>query len=324
MADSKPGWSPRSADGIDYYEFTPGPNLRLYFLTRRGGTSSGRYESLNLSLAVGDRQDRVEENYRRVRRLLRVPTIITLKQVHSNVVLPIAYDRIPPDLLEGDAAFTSHPDIGLGIKVADCLPVYVYDINHRCIGIAHCGWRGTAARIAEKLARNMSRRFSLPLTDLTFSLGPCICPVCYPVGENVREVFVKDFPAADKFLTPVRAGRKRQQYRMDIRAANRWLLSEMGLNEAPSLEMCTKENAGRFFSARQSRTTGRNLALIALKLRTETSRGSISPALHRNSKRAAGSDDGQCLGESGKNRTTSDSEQTPGWLPPSGGYLPSS
>ena len=265
MSAVLPDWQLKSQDGIEHYEYSPDPKLLMAFLARRGGVSRGDYESLNLSYDVGDKVYHVDENYAKVRQALRLPTILTVKQSHSDTVLPIAYERTPPELLEGDACFTDRPDLGLGLKVADCLPVYIYAADLRCVGIAHCGWRGTAARIAEKTARQMSRRFAVPLPDLRFSLGPCICPNCYHVGDDVRVRFGKSFPVTDKFFAPAPPNRGHVKYSLDIRAANRWLLKEMGLTEARSLGICTSETESLFYSARRGKTTGRNLAVIALR-----------------------------------------------------------
>jgi hypothetical protein len=261
----KPDWQLKSLGGVDCYEYSPGPKLLLAFFTRRGGVSREEYESLNLSFEVGDKAYHVDENYTRARRAIGLPVILTVKQKHSDTVRPIAYERTPPELLEGDACFTDRAGLGLGMKVADCLPVYIYAADSTCIGIAHCGWRGTAARIAEKTARQMSRRFAIPLPDLRFTLGPCICPNCYQVGEDVRDRFSETFPAADKFFVPVTTAGGRARHSLDIRGANRWLLKEMGLTETRSLELCTRENEALFYSARRGKTTGRNLAVIALR-----------------------------------------------------------
>jgi YfiH family protein len=255
-------WQLNSSDGVEYFAYSPSPRLLLAFFTRRGGVSRGDYESLNTSFEVGDDNRNVEENLARARRALRLPAILPVKQTHSDTVLPIADERTQPETLEGDACFTDRAGLGLGLKVADCLPVYIYASDSSCIGIAHCGWRGTAARLVEKTARQMSRRFSVPLSDLRFALGPCICPNCYEVGDDVRQEFSKSFPSPN---TPAAPERGSMKYNLDIRAANRWLLSEMGLAETRSLELCTRENEGLFYSARRSKTTGRNLAVIALR-----------------------------------------------------------
>ena len=270
-------WQLSSSDGVEYFAYSPSPRLLLAFFTRRGGVSRGDYESLNTSFQDGDDNRNVEENLARVRRALRLPAILTVKQTHSDTVLPIARERTPSETLEGDACFTDRAGLGLGLKVADCLPVYIYAEDSSCIGIAHCGWRGTVARLAEKTARQMSRRFSVPLTDLHFALGPCICANCYEVGDDVRQEFSKSFPSSNTPAAPERKGtvpaeglspesdRGPTKYNLDIRAANRWPLKELGLTEVRGLELCTRENEGLFYSARRSKTTGRNLAVIALR-----------------------------------------------------------
>jgi hypothetical protein len=269
-------WQLESSDGVEYFAYSPGPRLLLAFFTRRGGVSRGDYESLNTSFEAGDDGRNVAENLARARRALRLPAILTVKQTHSDTVLPIADGRTPSETLEGDACFTDRAGLGLGLKVADCLPVYIYADDSSYIGIAHCGWRGTAARLAEKTARQMSRHFSVPLPDLRFALGPCICSNCYEVGDDVRQEFSKGFPLPDKFFSPVEPDRAETlpagglspaspKYHLDIRAANRWLLDEVGLLETNSIERCTSEDEKFFYSARRDKTTGRNLAVIALR-----------------------------------------------------------
>jgi len=256
---SNPVWQLKETGGVEYYELTPEPGLVLAFFGRRGGVSKKPYDSLNLSSRVGDDEEHVKENRLRVRRALRLLAVFILRQTHSDAVVRAADARIPAETVEGDASYTHLPGLGLGVTVADCLPVYVYARDLRCVGIAHCGWRGTVSRIAENLARSMSRRFSVRLPDLTFALGPCICPSCYEVGEDVRRQFAAGFPGHETFF-PVKGA---SQPRLDLRAANRWLLRDLGLAEAPSLDLCTKENVGICYSARRDSPTGRNLALIA-------------------------------------------------------------
>jgi len=262
-------WQLKSTDGPEYFEYSPNPKLVLAFFTRRGGVSRGPFESLNTSFEVGDEDRCVEENLARTRQALQLPAVQTIRQTHSDIVLPIAGGPVLAETLTGDAFITDQVGMGLGIKVADCLPVYIYAEDSSCIGIAHCGWRGTAARLAEKTARGLSRHFSVPLSDLRFALGPCICPNCYEVGDDVREKFGESFPVPDDFFSPAVALRSSAsgvaKYRLDLRAANRWLLMELGLLETQSIALCTYEEDRLFYSARRDRTTGRNLAVIALR-----------------------------------------------------------
>jgi YfiH family protein len=245
--------------GICWYELQLA-SVRLIFTTRINGASSPPFAGLNLSYDVGDNPDCVKENWNRLNAVLGHP-VITLKQVHSTTVVPILSGVAPAGPPEGDACFTDRHGPALAIKVADCLPVYVFAADGSCRGIAHCGWRGTAGRIAEKLCCMMSRQFKLALTDLRFALGPCICGECYVVGEDVRRALAAASPTAGRFLLPVRDNSS-GTWLLDLRAANRWMLKEMGLTEVTGLDLCTKENPELFYSVRRDSRTGRNLAII--------------------------------------------------------------
>ena len=273
MDSQVPNPQAETADGVECFEYSPDSRLVLDFFTRQGGVSPAPYDSLNASSAVGDDARNVKENLARARQAVGVRSILLMKQVHSDQILTITGERTPPRPLEADACITDRAGLALGLTVADYLPVYIYGAYADCIGIAHCGWRGTAARIAEKTARQMSRRFAVPLPGLRFALGPCICPACYSVGNDVRDQFSRTLPAADRFFAPVTGTSEAAGYRLDIRAANRWLLKELGLAESQPLELCTCENAALLYSARRSRTTGRNLAVITLRASRERDQG---------------------------------------------------
>jgi YfiH family protein len=254
------------ADGrVEYYELTPVPGITVQFYTRRGGVSRPPFESLDISSAVRDQDDCVEENARLVRHAAGLPAVVTLHQVHSSSVVVVAGAGLPPPATEGDALVTAQSDVGLGVRVADCLPVYLYSRDGRCAGIAHCGWRGTVAHVARRAAETMMKQFSVSASELAFCLGPSICADCYVVGDEVRRLFESPFPGSARFFAERRSDDGRPRYGLDLRAANRWLLNDAGLKEDGSLELCSLETPELLYSVRRDRTTGRNLALIAIR-----------------------------------------------------------
>ena len=46
-----------------------------------------------------------------------------------------------------DGLVTSKKDLILTLKVADCVPIFLYDDNRKNFGVIHSGWRGTAGHI---------------------------------------------------------------------------------------------------------------------------------------------------------------------------------
>jgi hypothetical protein len=238
-----------------------GSGLTCIFTTRSGGVSQGAFEGLNLAYGYGDDPESVGENLERLRMEFGIKHLVTLKQMHSKTVLYINYEKIPADVLEGDALFTDQPGIALGIKVADCLPVYILSRDGSVIGLAHAGWRGTRGRVAVHLVSTIQRKLGMEPRDLCFAFGPCIGPRCYEVGAEIVHDF-QDFPAPGEFLKRAPDQHDPPKFLLDLKTANRQILSPMGLSEVGNLNKCTHCSPALFYSARRDKTTGRNLALV--------------------------------------------------------------
>lgn len=248
----KSQWTSFKRGGLVYYGREAGSGIELVFFTRAGGFSSPPYDGLNLSPDVGDDAEAVRRNRAAAMQALGVTNLVTVRQVHSSEVV-YADETTQPDRVEADGMFTDRPGLALGIKVADCLPVFVFGAG--AIGLAHAGWRGTRARIAVSLVQAICARFRLEPTSLSFAFGPCIAPSCYEVGPEVAREFAA-FPNPSEFL--LGSGR----VRLDLKAANRRLLLPLGLTERAGLDRCPHCLPGDFYSARRDRITGRNLAVI--------------------------------------------------------------
>jgi copper oxidase (laccase) domain-containing protein len=86
--------------------------------TRRGGTSTGSFASLNLGTRVGDDPAAVAENRARVRALLPAEPV-WLRQVHGLDVVDAAGAEADAT---ADAAFTRAPGVVSAIATARQLP----------------------------------------------------------------------------------------------------------------------------------------------------------------------------------------------------------
>ncbi|KPL15499.1 hypothetical protein AMJ74_01350 [candidate division WOR_3 bacterium SM1_77] len=161
---------------------------------------------------------------------------VFLKQIHSAIIIDIEShaERI------GDGLMSSKQK-GLGIKIADCLPVYAFSQNK--ISILHCGWRGIIGGITKK-ARNI-------LKDFHYLLGASIGTCCYEIQKDVVDLFKKDYAHA----ILVRDGK----YYLDLKAAVIKDLGSAGL--LGSLDLCTKCHPELFYSSRGG-DTQRNYALV--------------------------------------------------------------
>src|SRR5437764_970621 len=107
--------------------------------------------------------------------VLGMPLVRTVgcQQVHgSEVALVRAEDAgrgmCPdrPSMQGADGMVTNAPGIYLMALSADCPPVFLYDPVRKATGLAHSGWKGTAARIASNAVGEMSRPFGSEPEDI--------------------------------------------------------------------------------------------------------------------------------------------------------------
>jgi hypothetical protein len=226
--------------------------VRSLVTTRAGGSSSGPFATLNLSLRVGDDPARVTRN-RAVLRACLPGDPAWIRQVHGTTV--VDPERATPET-EADAAVTRRAGAVCAVMTADCLPVLLSDRAGSVVGIAHAGWRGLAAGVLEAAVRATAA----PPADLIAYIGPGIGAGRYEVGDDVRRAFVATDPAAARAFAPIRDGK----YLADLFALARARLAGAGVAAVYGGGFCTASDE-RFFSFRRDRTTGRMASLVWLE-----------------------------------------------------------
>lgn len=255
-----------TANGLVYYRHAAWANLRHGVFTRHGGVSAPPWHSLNLGASVGDAPAAVAENRRRLLDHfgLADAAFATLWLVHGADVLRL---DAPPDadshLTRADALITDRPQLPLLLRFADCLPLLLYDPARAAIGIAHAGWRGTAAGVATQCVSAMREAYGCQPEDIQALIGPAICGACYEVGEEVIAAMRPRFDETElaDIARPSPAGR----WLLDLPAANRCQLRRAGLRQIHEEAPCTACNTADFFSHRaEGGRTGRFGALICL------------------------------------------------------------
>jgi len=194
-----------------------------------------------------------------LQRRWKVFHIVSLRQVHSDKFIYV--DQAPSSPPRADGVVTDQPFLMLIVKTADCLPILLADPKRKGVAAVHCGWRGTAQRIAEKAVRLLEERCGCDPRSLRAGLGPCIGPSCYEVGEDVRQAFLRGALPADVFR-PV-AGRP-GKYSLDLAAANIFQLKRAGLQESHigRSDLCTHCRPDLCSFRRDSSRAGRALNFI--------------------------------------------------------------
>ena len=173
--------------------------MELAFSTRLGGVSQGHLASLNLGFDRGDDIENVKENYRRVCRSIGgdYRRLVLSDQVHDTKVIyadegMAAGEDIKKKLTGIDGLMTDISGLILATSYADCVPLFLVDIENKAIASSHSGWRGTVGKIGEKTISAMEERFGSKPENIICIIGPSICQDCYEVSDDV----IREFQAA--------------------------------------------------------------------------------------------------------------------------------
>lgn len=260
-----------AATGIDTVPVDLGEGVRAFFTAAAGGVSPEPWASpsgpgLNLGLNVSDDPARVRANRARLGEVLDGAPVAFATQVHSARVLSLGAaehrqwrgDPVPGTAGDGDALVTAERGLGLGVLVADCVPVLLADDVAGVVGVAHAGRKGTAAGVVLKALEAMTERGARP-DRVRAAIGPAVCGRCYevpaPLRDDVAAVVPRAF-AETSWGTPA----------LDLPAAVASQLSGAGV-AVTRVRRCTLEEAS-FFSHRRATaggtTTGRQAGVVAL------------------------------------------------------------
>ena len=235
------------------------PGLGHAYTTRLGGVSPRPYSTLNLQLKDGeDRGNRVAMNRQLLADVLdvNVTRFVTADQVHGDTVTVV---DTPGHVPACDALITTTRQLPLLILVADCLPVVIADPTGKAVAAVHCGWRGVAAGIAVKAARQVAEIAGCPVQDLKVGIGPGIGPCCFAVHEDVTAPLAAAVPTGP---SPIERGGR---LFVDLAGTLVAQLQAEGIAVDAAGQTCNACHPEMFYSFRRdSGKTGRQGVLVWL------------------------------------------------------------
>ncbi len=263
-------------NGVTYITF---PKLANYdsqilhgFSTRLGGVSKGHLSSMNLSFTRGDERSAVLENHRRFGKALGYDEkkLVFSNQVHKTEIYKvtqkdcgkgIVYDS---DILEIDGLVTDEPGVPMITFYADCVPLMFFDPVKRVIAMAHSGWKGTVARIGEKMVAYMNSEYGCNAADIIVAIAPSICQNCYEVSEDVAKAFEREFGTS--YGNTLLYRNENGKYQLNLHKACEITLLEAGIlqEHLDITDICTCCNKDFLFSHRASNGMRGNLGAVMM------------------------------------------------------------
>ncbi len=175
------------------------------------------------------------------------------EQVHSTVV---EFARFPGMYPAADGLVTTNSNILLTLKVADCVPVYLYEPRKNMIGLVHSGWRGTVGKIVPNAIQLMQKN-GAETGEIRCFLGPAIGICCYEVGVEV----------AHKFDDEAKMKLEDRKWKVGLHDQISLQLASSGILEEniQTSDMCTYESRDCHSYRRDGDNVGRMFAFMELK-----------------------------------------------------------
>ncbi len=236
------------------------------FSTRLGGVSAFPENDLNLAGFGEDSNENIAENRKRFLNVLDGEfQLSTVWQVHGDGVKKVSDLEDAKNTEEKfDGLISDLPDLLLGVKTADCVPVLIGDKKTGSYSAVHAGWRGTVESIVVKAINKMKTEYGTNSADLICAIGPAAGCRSYEIGQEVINAFSAKFSTGGKLFTQTR----KRHALIDLHLANREQMLSIGVLEQNifTTPFCTMERTDLFFSYRVENKkfgkTGRLMSVI--------------------------------------------------------------
>ena len=236
------------------------------FFDKKGGKSTGIYKSLNCGIGSSDSKKNVLNNLKIICKKINCSSknLILLNQIHSNKFYFINKNyKFKKKKLNGDALITNVKKIALGVLVADCVPVLIYDKNLKIISAIHAGWKSVYKEIIKKVVKFLIKKGS-NTKNLVAVIGPSISEKSYEVQKDFKGKFLKK-DKQSKFFFKIR---KNKTY-FGLNKYVYYHLKKLGIKNLEIIKKNTFDPKNNFFSARRSiqnkeNDYGRNISVIMI------------------------------------------------------------
>lgn len=169
-------------------------------------------------------------------------------QIHSDIILKV--DEVPKERPEADALVTRKIGLPIGIKIADCQGILLFDPKQNAVAAVHSGWRGSAQNIIGKTVQRMVEEFGSDPGDLLAGISPSLGPCCFRFTDPEKEL--------PKSMHPYVKNKKLDFWSLSLKQLN-----DAGVGKIEIKGECTQCHPEKFYSYR-NKDAGRMAAFIGL------------------------------------------------------------
>lgn len=156
------------------------PRVQHAVFLRHGGFSSAPFDSLNTSFSVGDSDEHVASNIKKIKTLLQrqVPgwnSLVFGKGIHQTSIALVGADS-PTHIPDVDGVMTATPGVSLLMTHADCQVALFYDPVNHAAACVHAGWRGNILRMYKEAIKHMKQNFGSKPENILVCISPSLGP----------------------------------------------------------------------------------------------------------------------------------------------------
>ncbi len=158
--------------------------------------------------------------------------LFSVSQIHSRKVIAVCAEDHPSELRGSgaDGLVSSDRSAALGVTVADCVPVFLFNSRRGLFGALHSGWKGTG--IVLDALEQMRRLWDSEPGETEAFIGPAIGACCYGVDPGRAQIFEERFG-------PEGLARGSDGAHLDLAGTNERLLKEAGVSAVSIDPSCT-------------------------------------------------------------------------------------
>lgn len=174
---------------------THGPFITFPCLSAHEGLRHAftlRHPDINVAVDREEALTRLADWHLNVAKELGFDRIVTAQQVHGNGIA-VVDESVQATVQAVDGLVCNKAGVLIGIYVADCCAVFLYDSTNGAFGIVHSGKKGTEQNITGEAVSLMKERFGSQPEHIIVQLSPCIRPPSYEVdfAATIRDQALK-------------------------------------------------------------------------------------------------------------------------------------
>lgn len=193
-----------------------------------------------------------------IKKKYKITDYYELTQIHSTNTIIVDNNYINKTV--GDALITNKINTPLVIKIADCIPILLYDNKNKVIAVIHSGWKGTLNNIVINTLNIMISKYNSKTENISAYLYPSIRKCHFEVEEDVYKLFKNKVNNINKYTT-----KKTNKYYIDLQQIVIDNLKENNITNIHDSGICTYCHNDIYYSYRYNHTDKRNYLLVMLK-----------------------------------------------------------